>query len=258
SPVSTEKIPDNQCNFSAALEYLKSIEAFPNTQLLTIDEKKFTGQFISSVLLVHIDLHNQLQAKSQFDRGSMYGSFSFSFESETFKYLYELIEQFLAGPPLDHNFEYVLDVCLRLFTTHLQFLITSKIDNFHEFLSENDIEKWFTLILKLILHGKSDERKKQVSKALIYLMEKQTKSFSEMLAFIHRYIMESKHPILVELFFDLLKNDVFIYKWIEALSVDHPAEDKTLAYTTLHSFIDIVLKPSSMHAEHVNRIHDIV
>ncbi|CAF3325918.1 unnamed protein product [Rotaria socialis] len=258
SPVSTENTSDNQCNFSAALEYLKSIEAFPNTQLLTINEKKFTGQFISSVLLVHIDLHNQLQAKSQFDRGSMHGSFSFSFESETFKYLYELIEQFLAGPPSNHNFEYILDVCLRLFTTHLQFLIASKIDNFHDFLSESDIEKWFTLILKLTLHDKSEERKKQVSKALIYLMEKQAKSFFEMLAFTHRYIMENKHPILVELFFDLLKKDVFIYKWIEALSVDHPAQDKTLAYATLHSFIDIVLKPSSMDAEHVKRIQDIV
>ncbi|CAF2026628.1 unnamed protein product, partial [Rotaria magnacalcarata] len=141
--------------FLAAVEYLKSIEAYPNTQLIKLNEKKFTGQFICSVLLVHIDLHNQIHAKSQFECSSMNGSFSFELESETFKYLYELIEQLTTiQVPLDANLEYVLNVCLRLFTTHLQFLIDANFDDFHEFLNEHDIEKWFALISKLALDDK--------------------------------------------------------------------------------------------------------
>ncbi|CAF4713007.1 unnamed protein product, partial [Rotaria socialis] len=105
--------------FLAAVEYLKSIEAYPNTQLIKLNEKEFTGQFICSVLLVHIDLHNQVHAKSQFERNSVTGSFSFELESETFKYLYELIEQLTTiQASSDAKLEYILNVCLRLFTTH--------------------------------------------------------------------------------------------------------------------------------------------
>ncbi|CAF4811940.1 unnamed protein product [Rotaria sp. Silwood2] len=80
-----EKTLDIERKVVTAVEYLKSIEAFPNTQLIALNEKKFTGQFICSIVLVHIDLHNQLHARSQFERGSMNGAFSFELESETFK-----------------------------------------------------------------------------------------------------------------------------------------------------------------------------
>ncbi|CAF4403897.1 unnamed protein product, partial [Rotaria sordida] len=97
------------------------MEVFPSTQLISLNEKKFTGQFISSILLVHIDLHNQLHAKLQFERGSIDGSFSFEFEPETFKYLYEIIEQLIIIQlSSNHNLEYILIICLRLFTTHLE------------------------------------------------------------------------------------------------------------------------------------------
>ncbi|CAF4794081.1 unnamed protein product, partial [Rotaria sp. Silwood2] len=189
------------------------MEAFPNTQLISLNEKKFTGQFISSILLVHIDLHNQLHSKSQFERGSVDSSFSFEFEPVIFKYLYEIIEQLIIiQSSSNHNLGYIVNVCLRLFTTHLKFLIASNIDNFDDFLNKNDIEKWFTLILKLALDDKSEERKKEATKALIYLIDKQTLSFT-----------------------------------------------KTLAYTILHSLLDIVLKPpSSIDVEKVNQLHEII
>ncbi|CAF0793768.1 unnamed protein product [Rotaria sordida] len=257
--LSTEKISDIERNCLASLEYLKSIEAFPSTQLIASNEKKFTGQFISSILLVHIDLYNQLHAESQFERGSMYGSFSFELESETFKYLYEIIEHLtMMQSSSNNNLDYIVTVCLRLFTTHLKFLITSNNENFHDFMNENDIEKWFILISKFTFDDKSEERKKEASKALIYLIDKKTLSFPKTLTFFYTHIMENKHPILVQQIFDKLAQNIFIYKWIETLCDDHNVQDKTLAYTVLHSFIDIVLKPNSIDVEKVNQLRKII
>jgi hypothetical protein len=236
-----------------AVEYLKLIQAYPNTQLIALNEKKCTGQFICSILLVHIDLHNQLHAKSQFERGSTNGSFSFELESDTFKYLYEIIEALS-----DANLEYILNVCLRLFTTHLQFLIGANFDNFNDFLNENDIEKWFTLISKLALYDKLEERKKEASQALTYLVEKQTLSFGKMLAFIHKHIIENQHPILIDQLLNKLSQQVFIYKWIEFLSDNQYTQDRTLAYTVLHSFTDIVLKSAFVDIEKANRLREII
>ncbi|CAF0796987.1 unnamed protein product [Rotaria sordida] len=257
--LSTEKLSDSERNCLASLEYLKSIEAFPSTQLITLHERKFTGQFISTILLVHIDLHNQLHAKSQFERGSVIGSFSFEFERETFKYLYEIIEQLtMMQSSSNNNFEYILTICLRLFTAHLKFLIASNIDNFHDIMNESDIEKWFILISKFVFDDKSEERKKEASKVFIDLIDKKLSSFPKMLTYFHTYIMENKHPILVEQLFDRLTQNIFIYKWIEILCNDHNVQDRALAYTILNSFIDIVLKPSSMDVEKVNQLREII
>ncbi|CAF4720715.1 unnamed protein product, partial [Rotaria magnacalcarata] len=245
--------------FLAAVEYLKSIEAYPNTQLIKLNEKKFTGQFICSVLLVHIDLHNQVHAKSQFECSSMNGSFSFELEPETFKYLYELIEQLTTiQASLDANLEYVLNVCLRLFTTHLQFLIDANFDNFHEFLNEHGIEKWFTLISRLALDDKLEESKNEASKALTYLIEKQTLSFGKMLTFIHKHIIENKRPILIDQLLNKLNRPVFIYRWIEILCDNQDAQDSALAYIVLHSLIDMVLKPTLLDIETVSRLREIL
>ncbi|CAF1258882.1 unnamed protein product [Rotaria sordida] len=257
--LSTEKISDMEHTFSTVLEYLKSMEVFPSTQLISLNEKKFTGQFISSILLVHIDLHNQLHAKLQFERGSIDGSFSFEFEPETFKYLYEIIEQLIIIQlSSNHNLEYILIICLRLFTTHFKFLLASNIDNFYDFLNENDIEKWYTLILKLALDDKSEERKKEASKALIYLIDKQTLSFAKTLAFIHTYIIENKYPILIEQLFNKFNKNVFVHKWIEVLCDDRHPEDKILAYTILHSFLDIVLQSNSIDIEKIDQLQEII
>ncbi|CAF3449512.1 unnamed protein product [Rotaria socialis] len=245
--------------FLAAVEYLKSIEAYPNTQLIKLNEKKFTGQFICSVLLVHIDLHNQIHAKSQFECSSMNGSFSFELEPETFKYLYELIEQLTAiQASSDANLEYILNVCLRLFTTHLQFLIDANFDNFHEFLNEHDIENWFALISRLALDDKLEENKNEASRALAYLIEKQTLSFGKMLTFIHKHIIENKHPILIDQLLNKLNKPVFIYRWIEILCDNQDTQDSALAYIVLHSFIDIVLKSTLTNIETVNRLREIL
>ncbi|CAF4891601.1 unnamed protein product [Rotaria sp. Silwood1] len=195
----TEKALDIEQKLLAAIEYLKLIEAYPNTQLITINKKKFTGQFICSILLVHIDLHNQFHAKSKFERGSINGSFSFELEAETFKYLFEIIEQ---------------------------------------------------LTIK--------REKKEASQALTYLIEKQTLPFGEMLTFIHKHIIENRHPILIDQLLNKLNQQVFIYEWIEILCDNQHTQDRTLAYTVLHSFIDIVLKSTFVDIEKVNRLREII
>ncbi|CAF2632885.1 unnamed protein product [Rotaria sp. Silwood2] len=255
----TEQTLDIEQKFLAAVEYLKSIEAFPNTQLITLNENKFTGQFICSILLVHIDLHNQLHAKSQFERSSMNGSFSFELESETFKYLYEIIEHLtLVQASSDANLGYILNVCLRLFTTHLQFLMAANFDHFYEFLNEHDIEKWFALISKLVFDDELEERKTEASKALTYLIEKQASSFSKMLTFIHMHIIENRHPILIDELLNKLNQQIFIYKWIEILCNNPYTQDSALAYTVLHSFIDIVLKSAYVDIKKLNRLSEMI
>ncbi|CAF3050511.1 unnamed protein product [Rotaria sp. Silwood2] len=255
----TKTTLDIEQRLLAAVEYLKLIEAYPNTQPITLNEKKFTGQFICSILLVHIDLHNQLHAKSQFERGSISGTFSFELEAQTFKYLYEIIEQLtIVQASSDTNLEYILNTCLRLFTTHLQFLISANFDNFHEFLNENDIEKWFTLITKLVLDDKLEERTKEASQALVYLIEKKTSSFSNMLTFIHKHIVENRHPILIDQLLNKVNQQVFIYKWIEILCDDQYTQDSALAYTVLHSLIEIVLKSAFIDIEKLNRLREII
>lgn len=225
---------DIKQKFSAAVEYLQSIEAYPNTQLIKLNENKFTGQFICSVLLVHIDLHNQFYVKSKFECES----FSFELEPETFKYLYEIIIEASS----DTNLEYITNVLFKIiYNTFTIFIIDANLDNFHEFLNENDLEKWFTLIYKLAFDDKSDERKKEASRALVYLIEKQT-SFGKMLTSIHKHIIENQHPISIDLLLNKLNQQVFIYKWIQILCDNQHTQDKTLAYTVLHSFIDIIFK----------------
>ena len=256
--MSTEITSDIEQKCLTAVDYLKSIEAYPNTQLLTLNEKKFTGQFISSVILAHIDLHNQFNSKSKLEHGSTNGSFSFQLEPDTFKYLYEIIEQLtLVETILDTNLDYILNVCLRLFTTHLQVLINANLEHFHEYLNENDIEKWFTLMLKLAFDDKSEERKKEASQGLIYLIEKRL-SFGQMLTFIHKHIIENEHPILIDHLLNKLNEQIFIYKWIETLSDNQHTENITLSLTVLHSFIDIVLKSTFDDKEQLARLHEIV
>ncbi|CAF5174215.1 unnamed protein product, partial [Rotaria magnacalcarata] len=144
------------------------------------------------------------------------------------------------------------------FTTHLQFLIDANFDDFHEFLNEHDIEKWFALISKLALDDKLEESKNEASKALTYLIEKQTLSFGKMLTFIHKHIIENKHPILIDQLLNKLNRPVFIYRWIEILCDNQDAQDSALAYIVLHSFIDMVLKSTLLDIETVNRLREIL
>ena len=64
-----EDISMNKKSESFSLDYLKSLDVYPNSQLMEIDEQLFTGQFISSIILSHIDFDNEIHSsKLKFNR----------------------------------------------------------------------------------------------------------------------------------------------------------------------------------------------
>jgi hypothetical protein len=217
---------------------LKSIEAFPNEQLIKLDDQRFSGQFISSIIFAHIDIDQEFNSKKQFQSASLNSSMSFEFHPNTFKQLFHIIEQ-LSAKDSNTAVVHILTVCLRLFTTHLKFLCAVKLN------LDDDLEKWFAVLLKLACDEKLDYKAicREASKALIYVIEKKQSSFIEKLAFIHKYTIEQKYPILTEQLLLELNRKVTLLNWINMLCDDKP--EKITAMTILYSFIDTYFNASS-------------
>ncbi|CAF4632699.1 unnamed protein product [Rotaria sp. Silwood1] len=266
---------------SIGLDYLKSIGAYPNTQLLTIDKKLFTGQFISSIILAHIDFDNENYSMEQFNNGSVNSSFSFDFHPDTFKQLFQIIEQLTVKTKLESNptTKFILTVCVRLFTTHLKFYHSLKSNinkdlfstndkwsqstlwnrfqsssndvNLTIFATEIDVQQWFELFFTMASNDDDNQFQssvlcKEATQALIYLLDKTTSSFIEKLSFIHRHIFENKHHELVKKLWLELNRKVTLLSWIEVLCDEKEHKmDKSTGFTILHSFIHAYLYPSN-------------
>ncbi|CAF1253616.1 unnamed protein product, partial [Rotaria sordida] len=263
------------------IDYLKMIGAFPNSRLIQLDEKEFTGPFVASVIMAHIDFYNGTHSIEQFKQGSIDSSISFEFHLDTFEQLFHIIEQLTITKPKDSNtiVRHILTVCLRLFTTHLKFLCTaiptldrdlfltsdewkkivqissikSKYDiDLSRFLNDNKFNIWFDLLLKLISNDNENLEQiricQEASKAMIYMLDKKVSSFVEKLSFFHTSIIENKYPLLVEQIFLELKKSVTLLNWIEVLINDdntNKSTDKTVASTILYSFVDVCLNSSN-------------
>ena len=213
-----------------SLDYLKSINSYPTTELIKLDEKIFTGQFLSSIILSHIDIENEINSPKL-------SSISTEFHSDTFKYLFNIIEQLTVSSELNKTMNQILTICLRLFTTHLQFLSDIKSDDQKNYVTDEESTKWFELLLKL-----ASNENKQASKALIHVLNILKPSFSERLSLIHQYIIKDKHPILIkELFIELNKHEILL-NWIEIL-----CDEKTL--NILYSFIDLYFNTKNEQIE---------
>ncbi|CAF1253694.1 unnamed protein product [Rotaria sordida] len=257
------------------------IGAFPHSRLIQLDEKEFTGPFVASVILAHIDFYNGTHSIEQFKQGSIDSSISFEFHLDTFEQLFHIIEQLTITKPKDSNtiVRHILTVCLRLFTTHLKFLCTaiptldrdlfltsdewkkivqissikSKYDiDLSRFLNDNKFNIWFDLLLKLISNDNENLEQiricQEASKAMIYMLDKKVSSFVEKLSFFHTSIIENKYPLLVKQIFLELKNSVTLLNWIEVLINDdntNKSTDKTVASTILYSFVDVCLNSSN-------------
>ncbi|CAF4787472.1 unnamed protein product, partial [Rotaria sp. Silwood1] len=196
---------------------------------------------------------------------------SFDFHPNTFKQLFDIIQQLTVIPleDLNMNLTYILIICLRLFTKHLKFLfvlITNPFRNLlftnddiikpvsinqdidlNEFIHDNDLQTWFDTLL--ILACRDDEKLEQIticrqaSKALMQILNKKMSTFTEKLSFIHKYIIENKHLILInELVVELNKNTTLLC-WIELLC-NNKSENIT-ALNILYSFIDISFNSSN-------------
>ncbi|CAF3446671.1 unnamed protein product [Rotaria sp. Silwood1] len=267
------KQPDEHM-ISIPLDYLKSIQVFPTAQLMELDEEKFTGHFLASVILAHIDFEHAVHSGEQFNNSSVNSSLFFEFHHDTFQQLFHLIKQLAAvcveqsSPTVD----YMLTVCLRLFTTHLTFLcaIKSTIDrdilitnniikdnlkssplsqenlDLTRFATDTELEEWFELLLKLAYLSNQNSRNiaifKEASKGLLFLFDKK-KSFTDKLSFIHRVIIENRHPVLIEYLWLELSKTITLLSWIEALSHEDYRSEDGPALTILYSFIDMYLNP---------------
>ncbi|UJR18238.1 hypothetical protein I4U23_005138 [Adineta vaga] len=236
-----------------AIEFLESIGVYPNTQLMKLNKKMFTGQFIAAIILTHIDI-NQIDVNQQINYDLVQNSFSFEFHPNTFEILSNIITQLNTILKKDSKSIIIsmLIVCLRLFTTHLKYLSASQLNlhrdlfpessqkNFdlNKFVTEEQLINWFELLLDLSYGQK--EVSEEASKAFIYLLDLRLPSFTEKLSFIHRYVVENKYPILNnQLIFELHKNENLLC-WIAILS-DENNNHKGLKI--LESFIEICFNP---------------
>ncbi|CAF3687383.1 unnamed protein product [Rotaria sp. Silwood1] len=246
---------------------------------MKLNDQQFTGQFISSIILAHIDFHNEINSIGQSEHDLFNCSMSFEFHPDTFRLLFQIIEQLTTlitqtwNSVVVHN----LVVCLRLCTTHLEILRSSNPNLDQYFLTKNDevtetiqssttslskshlnltafatddqLQTWFEALLKLVYidNGKSEQLIicSQASKALLYVVDARTSSFIEKLSFIHKHIMENKHPMFVEQLYKELTKNVVLLNWIETLCKDNDNQTEQItALKILYSFIDSYFKPS--------------
>ena len=250
--------------------------------MMKLEEQQLTGPFISSVILAHIDLDNKLNANNQFEYSSIVSTISFDLDPNTFKELFQIIEQLTIKADISSIEIHILTVLLRLLTTHLKFLCSTKsnivqvlstttigkmikssiksnkdIDSII-FLTPDDLQKWFDILSKLAFSNneqfKATTINDEASKALIYIIDQKCSSFIDKLSFIHKYIIENKHPVFAkELILELNRN-ITLLRWIELLS-----DNDQLAFTILYSFIDIILNPSNeTNEEFIKQIEQIL
>ena len=214
-----------------SLDYLKSIEL--KTEL-------FNGQFISSIILSHIDIQNQINSSTKQIKLS---SFSCEFHPNTFKYLFNIIQQLTTISNSNNTINHILNICLRLFTTHLQLLSDGNKSDLTTYINNDDLKQYFELLLKL--------NSKEASKALIYIINIQTSTFADKLSIIHEYILENKYPILItEFLIELNKNEILL-NWIETLCNENTTLD------ILYSFIDLYFNMKDQE-ENKSQIHQIL
>ncbi|UJR20292.1 hypothetical protein I4U23_023423 [Adineta vaga] len=222
---------------TTSLDYLKSIGEYPDSELTYSNEKMLTGQLISSIILSHIELDDQIYSSKRLEQGSLESSFSFEFHPNTFHLLFDLIERSatLSSTANAH----ILTVCLRLFTTHLRFLSASRTD-IQTFANDDQLTKWFHLLLKFACDESQKSISVTASKGLVDLINLPTWSFIQKLSFIHQYIEENRYKILLEQLFIELNREETIMDWIELLcnNNDEKISDKTKALNILYSFID--------------------
>ena len=255
------------------------------------DEKKLTGQYVSSILLAYIDLDNEIYSKKQFKNNSLNDSFSFNFHPNTFRQLFKIIEQLSIREVHDSTSDavnYILIFSIRLFTTHLKFLSIMKTNVDKDLLSTNEqikivtscdelqlnnkidltrfgtneeVTKWFQLFLKLASHNseKFEEKiiSKEASKALIYIIDQEALSLKDRLALVDKYIIKNQQYTLIEHFFSEANKSIILFSWIEVLCAKN--SDESIALNVLYSFIDIYFnKTSNMKEEQRQEIQQIL
>ena len=273
---------------STSLEYLKSIGVYPDTQLMKLNDNQYTGQWISSVILAHLDFDQEIHSIEA-------TSMLFDMHPGILKQLLHMIEQLSIVIRTSERspIHYFMRVtCVRLLTTHLYFLCAVKPmilrvllsgsgplkqilkqSNFQlqqcdidpiSFADNTELKTLFDLLLEFAC---SDDDKveetalcEESSKTLVYLLDNTASSFSEKLSFIHKNILENKHRVLMEEMWLELNKKTTMLCWIEVLCDDNGKDsEKTTALSILYSFLDTYLNPPNGYEdEQKQRIENLL
>ncbi|UJR06751.1 hypothetical protein I4U23_011038 [Adineta vaga] len=231
------------------LAYLASIGAYPTLTMMKHERKTFTGQWITGATMAHIDIHHILHAEKQYRSSKMNSSLSFDFNFETFHQLFQFIEQLSHMNRTRGNvtLNFILNVCLRLFTTHLKYLLLLISDDNRNLLSkefgwnEDRIDKewktWFDVFLSLATNQSENTiASRQAAKAIVYILEKQIFSFTDRLLYMSQHILENRYSILTEEFSIALADNINLMTWIDLLYDEH--EEKNQTWTILNSLMN--------------------
>ncbi|CAF4292733.1 unnamed protein product, partial [Adineta steineri] len=124
-----------------------------------------------------------------------------------------------------------------------------------EFVNEEQLTSWFELFLNL--SHEQNSISEQASKAIVYLLHLRMLSFTDKLSFMHQYIIENQHPILInQLMNELNKNETLLC-WIEILHDENNNDqtERTKALKILESFIEIYFNSSEqINKEQIEKI----
>ena len=215
------------------MDYFKSIGVYPTTELVKLNTELFTGQFISSIILSHIDITNDINSLTQ---QSNFRSLSSEFHPTTFQSLFHLIER--LTPSTNNLLNQILTICIKLFTTHLQLLLNIRSHiNLSEYASNDHLNKWFLHFSTLACNESFPQIAKEASKAFLTILNIQSSSsIAEKFTIIHRYILENKHPILIEQLCIELNTMETLRSWI--IGLDNTNE-KTILLEILYSFLEL-------------------
>ena len=236
------KIVDLESSGCISLNYLKSINAFPNTS----DTTSITGQLLSSILLSHIDLENEMFGS---EKTTNLSSFSCEFHSQTFHIVFDLLHQ-LSSSSSTNIVDHLLFVCLRLFTRHLQLLVDLQSSiNLVDYVSIDQQDKWLKFFFQLSINDTSPIVAREASKALIHVLNIQ--SISNKLTFIHQQIQDNQHSILIEqLFIELNRNDTLL-AWTKSLNDE---QHKNVTLPILYALIDRYSQAESPHRSQLETV----
>ena len=237
-----------------ASEYLTSTGTYPSSELTHLNEQSFTGQFLSSIILAHIDIEHQLDVSHS-------DPMTFAFHPLTFQQLFSIIERFSADATSSatKTTNFILTVCLRLFKTHLQSLSTvdSKLDkdsnspiDVSRYATADQIQQWFTLLLQLASDEQADRSSlcRDASQALLCVIHLQTSSFVDKLLLLHQYLVEHTRPILVEQCLIELKKNENLHQWVELLCHDEQ-KISSVATDVMDSLIDMYFQSAASISE---------
>ncbi|CAF4306525.1 unnamed protein product, partial [Adineta steineri] len=167
---------------------------------------------------------------------------------------------------LNLNEQFIENICLKLFTTHLKFLSamttdhhrnlsqnmetpsTESNDSIHwnRFMNNNKLHHWFDTLMILTTDKYELSIRRQASKAILHLIDIQSESFIDKLTLLHKYILESKNSVLIEQITIELSTNAMLLSWIQLLVHDFKSMTTSPSWIIFNSSMNIYFNSSTI------------